>query len=266
MEFRELYEEILTYGGTNLSDDILIPWVDSNASIVLWLEGISTMQPSDAENFNQEDSWELYALSRVLDLLTLGFQPNNNCDDSPYGNPLLTVNEYIYFAELLGCKPVDHTQYNPFYHEILEAKPGFGDLKLMEVVFPALMLNQLLIKKAGTIVACNSEKYNLSVINQSTIYWAFRRKNRPYSDLSHGWGHNSQWRTSCRLDFDAGGKYYFNAGGSRDLNSPNADTLKILEEDQLTLENAIELTINRHFIHVEDNNDQYPYDFIYILE
>jgi hypothetical protein len=49
----------------------------------------------------------------------------------------------------------------------------------------------------------------------SCLYWAWWRRSRPVADLSHGWGHNSQWNTDFRRDYIAGGELHYNVDGHK---------------------------------------------------
>ena len=60
----------------------------------------------------------------------------------------------------------------------------------------------------------------VAVAEQSTLYWAHRRLQRPTDDLSVGWGHNSQWRTAFRRDYADDEHYYFNVDGDMDIGGP----------------------------------------------
>ena len=64
-----------------------------------------------------------------------------------------------------------------------------------------------MFSRAGVAVCGGKDYIQPEIAMSSTIYWAFRRKYRPYSDLSHGWGSNSQWRTSFRRDYRIGGRF-----------------------------------------------------------
>lgn len=262
---RDLYEKVLDYEGENIFSEILNLWVEDN-NYEDYLNQLSKIISNDScPNFPIEDSWELYALSRVLDILTLIFQPNKKADGSAWLGPELTLAEYIKFIERLGLKVIDLAEYTPFYYEIFQAVTGGVNFQISETIFPPVMLKNLLIKRGGVIVTVNPMNFDFDVINNSTIYWAFRRKNRKYADLSHGWGSNSQWRTSFRFDFDQGSYYLYNSEGKIDLNSPNPRVIDQLNEYNLSLNEAVEITVNRHFItSKKPDADLFPYDYKYL--
>jgi len=261
LSIRDLFYKISEYKDNSLYMDILLPWIKEN-SYKTYLKQISNKLES--KNYLLEDSWELYALSRVLDILALNFQPDKQADGSEWTVPDITINEYVDFARLLGLRPVVTDRYIPFYNEIIIAIEDKNNFQIKECLYPAFMLDNLLIKKAGVFITLNPTQYNLNIVNNSTIYWAYRRKNRNYRDLSQGWGSNSQWRTGFRFDFDKENTFFYNVTGNIDLSVPGEEVLKILEEESLTHAEAIELTVNRHFITSDKpDNDLFPYDYKY---
>jgi len=126
-----------------------------------------------------------------------------------------------------------------------------------------------MIKRAGVIITNNPKDYNINLINSAPIYWTYRRKNRIYHDLSHGWGSNSQWRTEFRLDVETENTFVYNLKGKYNLSNPAEEVFDKLrccagEGTVLELQEAIELVVNRQFIKcTKDNNDLWPYDFKY---
>ena len=265
MNFRFLYEKILDYKGECLFEEVLLIWIKDNPHLQSWVTNISKVKHSEVkEKISEEDSWELYALSRVLDTLTLKFQTLENNNPNNWDGPKISLKEYIKFAELIGLGIPAIEKYTPLYHEIFEAKKGTSDIEISETLFPPLVLGELLIKRGGVNILCNPDKYNLHLLNNSDIYWVYRRKNRSSHDLSNGWGSNSQWRTSFRFDYNSDEKYHFNVRGKINLNQPGNEDLKNIKLDNFTLPEAIEITINRHFISTQkDDTDLNPYSFRY---
>ncbi len=262
---RDLYDKILDYKGEDIFTELLIDWVRKNSYKDFLLSVKSQLSDSTNNKFSNEVSWELYALSRVLDVLTLGFQTNNNKDGSDWLGPNISLEEYCEFIKVIGLEIKILPVFTPFYCEIIEAKEDSIDFCIKNISFPAVHLGNLVLKKAGVIVGLNTNNYNLSLVNNATIYWAFRRKNRKHQDLSHGWGHNSQWRTDFRFDLETEGSFIYNLYGSKDLSSNNDSVKNELKEQGLLLIEAIELTKNRHFItSVKNDGDLFPYDFKYV--
>jgi len=93
------------------------------------------------------------------------------------------------------------------------------------------------------------------VAARSCLYWAWWRRNRKVVDLSHGWGHNSQWATDFRRDYLTDEDLHYNIDGIEgaaavDLHDP-ADDLP--EADRL------DLLRYRHGLRTDLGHDQWPY-------
>jgi hypothetical protein len=205
----------------------------------------------------------MYALTRVLDVLTLRFQPDNSADGD-WPGPALTVSEYTSFVELIGLKVETPRVFDHFNCEILEAQKGQNDFEIIECCFPTVKLKGLVIKRGGVKILLNPLTYDLALVNKASIYWAFRRKNRKYLDLSQGWGSNSQWRTNFRVDIETATGYIYNKKGKLDLNNVTPELLEELSQQGLDIQDGIELTKFRHFIKsTKEDTDLFPYNFKY---
>ncbi|MDQ3062674.1 MAG: hypothetical protein M3R14_07400, partial [Acidobacteriota bacterium] len=84
---RDLYEKVLDYEGQNIFSEILSLWVEDNNYKAYLNQLPDIVSNNSNQKFSVEDSWELYALSRVLDTLTLRFQPNKKADGSEWLGP-----------------------------------------------------------------------------------------------------------------------------------------------------------------------------------
>ncbi|WP_437297214.1 hypothetical protein [Sorangium sp. So ce426] len=103
-----------------------------------------------------------------------------------------------------------------------------------------------------------SDVIRKGIAESSTMYWAYRRKNRPQQDLSQGWGSNSQWRTAFRRDYRVGQTSYYNVDGKRDLSALEST---VEDDEGLTREERVELLTNRCFIFTaKPHDDLWPYD------
>ncbi|WP_298427936.1 hypothetical protein [uncultured Kordia sp.] len=255
---RDLYYQVLDYEGEELFTDLLKPWVE-NYNYKRFINSIT-----DILNISNEKNCELYALSRLLDILTLHFLPNNNADGSDWLGVEISKNEYIEFIKIIGLETVKPKTYDTFHCEIAETKVGNKNFEITECLFPSVKLKNLLIKRSAVIITNRIEDYNLELMNNSKIYWTFRRNNRKFIDLSNGWGNNSQWKTEFRLDLENGNKIIYNYNGKFDLNQLSEETLNELKEEGLEVNEAIELIVNRHFIKCsKDDSDLFPYNFRY---
>ena len=253
------FETILEFKAEDFFESVIKKWIIQN-NYKNYISNISSKINSRKNELSQEDIWELYALSRVLDLMTLSFQTDN--DDSDWKGPRIKVAEYIEFNNILGLEVTTPYSFKPFNCEIIEAQIGENDFEIIECNFPAVKLSNLMIKKAGVKISLNPDKFNLNLINNASIYWAFRRKNRKHFDLSQGWGSNSQWRTDLRLDIETENSYIYNITGKFNLNSPTIELMEELKQQGLELNEAVELTVFRHFIKcTKDDSDLFPYYF-----
>lgn len=105
---------------------------------------------------------------------------------------------------------------------------------------------------------------------QSTLYFTYVRRHRPTSDLSHGWGHNSQWRTTFRRDYTDDAFFYYHVDGKYDLSRPD----RIMEKRELAMAKflsraeRIELLVNRCLMITQKVDDvekhSFPYNDRYI--
>jgi hypothetical protein len=158
------------------------------------------------------DLWELYAFSRVNDVLLLGFQPDHPAVGE-WSGPKITPEEYRQFMLSLGLSEIHHPCFHPFFHEIVEVEQteDAGEpITLVETVWPGYLLGAMLVSRAGVKVRGGANHILKDVAENSTLYWTFRRRNRPVDDLSHGWGSNSQWRTTFRRDYQTATAFYYN--------------------------------------------------------
>ncbi|WP_437938226.1 hypothetical protein [Sorangium sp. So ce341] len=209
---------------------------------------------------NVEDLWRLYAFSRVNDTLLLRFQ-SGTADGADWPGPLISQAEYVAFAEALGLTIVQTSSFSPFYHEIVEveyAEDRRRPVSILNYSWPCLMLGDMLFSRAGVRVRGGSDIIRKDAAESSTMYWAYRRKNRPCQDLSHGWGSNSQWCTAFRRDYRVGRKLHHNVDGKRELGvlGPTNE-----DDDGLTREERVELLTNRCFIFTtKPHDDLWPYD------
>lgn len=254
--YRGLHDAILE---ANLKADarVLTAFVERNPQEVDWL---SSFRSSDgpAVPATIEARWRLYALSRVLDYIIWSFQPG---DEPPAAADGLSLDDCTAFATALGLTVLEPRHFSAFDCEIVRAENSLdtdAPIALTGIHWPCLMLGDLLLLRAGVSIRGGSRFFDASVARSSTMYWTYRRKNRPSDDLSAGWGGNSQWRTAFRRDYRVDDALYFNADGQTDLAAP------VLAEDAdnpLTREERIELLTNRCFlVTTKEHRDLCPYD------
>ena len=239
----------------DLFQELLRPWIDEERE---WLTAFARHASPAAIAI--EDSWRLYALSRINQVLLLAFQKGTHDN---WGGPALRLADYLAFMTGMGCHVVDEAAYSPFFHEIVDivdadrTLPRKDCIDLARVDWPALMLGPMMFSRAGVAVSCMPGVLQPEIATSSTLYWAHRRKFRRTADLANGWGSNSQWRTQFRRDFIVGDELLFNADGKYDLNHRALQPL----DDGLTRAERIELLTHGCFVNcTKPDDDLFPYD------
>jgi hypothetical protein len=80
-------------------------------------------------------------------------------------------------------------------------------------------------------------------------------------DLSLGWGHNSQWGTDFRRDYEDAEHFYFNVDGAVDLRIPLSEQQEVWDGlADLSLDARRELLVHRCFVKCPlRHDDRWPY-------
>ena len=175
--------------------------------------------------------------------------------------PNLFLDEYIAFAQSIGLSCDQPKEFHPFFYEIVDIKAGEVPFLLHSVHYPALFLGNLLINRGGATITLPIEQYPINEIKTAPIYWAYTRNKRDAHDLSHGWGHNSQWFTGFRFDFKTDKGLFYNFRAKDTLNNPNQEVLATLEKDNISLSEAIDLVRYRQLLYPHKKEQQWPYDY-----
>jgi hypothetical protein len=221
-------------------------WLRYNEGEAAWLQSLPKPEGNVVPTFPNEDLWRMYALSRVLDTLISRIEEHSNF-----------LQAYRMFALGLGLREVKRTEFHPFYHEVVSVwqdPAPEAQITLMGQAWPGYMLGPLMFARAGVVVTGGSQLISKQVAENSTMYWTFRRGNRPCEDLSMGWGSNSQWRTSFRRDYVTETCYQYNVDGSGEVTE-----LELADSDR------VELVRHRCFIlRSHDSADLFPYDEMYV--
>ncbi len=256
--FRALYDEILAYKRHSLFHDVLMPWTVRAQVAVADLARFQTPVPYDRKDEESQSSmWNLYALSRVNDLLLMSFQSS----DVDAKLPTISHYEYESFFTAIGFTLADFEEFSPLHHEIIRVEQSADDnepIQVYEQLWPELMLGQMVFSRAGVSVLGGRYHIVKEVAERSTLYFSFRRANRKTSDLSVGWGHNSQWRTSFRREYQVGNVHIYNVDGNYQLKAHGSSSL---DEDGLTLAERIEHCRFRCFVVTrKPDHDLWPYD------
>jgi hypothetical protein len=228
--WRALFEALLEYEGEAWADDVLLPWVEANPPVVAELHLIGTADSrlhvvqSDRDYYTPLEA--LYALSRILDVLIAPYQ-------TPVGDPALLnwttgqpwwagrlppVGAYQQFCAALRCQPIEDAEFHPFLHEIVEvvaADDPDEPPSLVAERWPGYFVGSMLLTRVGVTVRAGARQLVKDLATRSPMYWAWWRRNRRALDLSHGWGHNSQWGTEFRRDYWVDGHLYYNVDAER---------------------------------------------------
>ena len=265
-DFRELHESLLNYEGDHVWVDLLAPCVEAE-----WFRGVraalaSVSRASEAVPYHSGDpavierSLELYALSRVRDVLLLHHQPDPptpaNGTSAIDGHPARTwkglggpsIEEYSAFFRALGCNIIREESFHPFFHEIVEVNESddpSAKLAVTEHLWPTIMLGDLLIARGGVRVSAGSDVARRGVADRSVLHFEFRRRYRPTLDASAGWGSNSQWRTMFRRDYATSGGLVFHFDARVDARAPLTDRASDDPVAKITEEERVELTVQR---------------------
>lgn len=250
--YRDLYESILDYEGSELYADVVKPWLHGVDGERRWLESFAGREGSPVPGATIEDLWRLYALSRIIDLLQLSFSPAPVTPETWRTQPV-RAGEYAEFMDTFGLQRVEPRPFHPFFHEVVTVQPGSGEPAVVHEYWPAYMLGPLLMTRAGCTVAAD---WNRDIAEKSALYWAFARRNRRAEDLSKGWGSNSQWRTEFRRDYLLNGTLHYNV----DAKPRRADQDEDLDQDE-----RLELLRHRCFVTCTKSDlDRWPYTTTFV--
>ncbi len=260
--WRELYDELLDYRGDRWRDQVIWPWAARNSAAIRELHDIGRPE-CRAAGIRQEPGHYgplegLYAMSRVLDVLIAPYQPVSDdpavlnwVTHEPWWTGRLPDEHALSaLATAIGATRIAEQSFSPFFHEIVAvestADPD-SPPELVREVWPGYLAGALLLVRAGVVVRAGANVMDPVVASRSRLYWAWWRRNRQPTDLSHGWGSNSQWGTDFRRDYVADGELHY-----------NVDWYKQQRDGDLTDSVAEELVRFRCSVLV-DHGDQWPY-------
>lgn len=259
---RFLYENIVNCERTDVWTTVFKHQWAKFKQVQVYYHDVKCRKCQKWPDITDEESWNLYSVSRVSDIMLLRFQ-EGNADNSPYRDPDISLDHYTEFFTHIGFTEQSVRNYHPFYCEVVEViNEDVADIELVELKWPAFMLGNMLFSRAGAVVKAPRQQLVKGIADSSCLYWSFWRKYRETTDLSMGWGHNSQWGTSFRRDFDLGDRYAFNVDGCNervDLQFPLKNT-----DDRMggmQRESRIEFLRNRCTTTCAiDDGDLWPFD------
>jgi hypothetical protein len=260
--FRTLYDELLGYQGTAVFDSVLKPWIEASGALIAPFAHFRRPCIFDPlQNAAETAMWSLYALSRVNDVLLLALQAAAEPRTEGKVGFSLHVDDYAAFFEALGFDKTTRPVYAAFYHEIVRVDAANNHdtpISIQSVWWPGLVFGDMLFSRSGVTVSAGQNVVNKAVAETSVLYFSHRRLKRHTSDLSIGWGSNSQWRTSFRRDYDSNGMWIYNIDGINALHESHSAEP---DRDGLTPAERIELCRNRCFVVTDKPDaDLWPYD------
>ncbi|MGO3121165.1 MAG: hypothetical protein ACTIJH_11695, partial [Moraxellaceae bacterium] len=227
--------------------------------------GFSTHEVLSSNRFEELNFklWDLFALSVCNDHLLCLLNRGE-----------LTVAEYSSFFTNIGMQvsSVAQPYYHPFYHEIyyVDDVVTVGEheqIVIKDQLYPTIMFGELQFSRGGVSVYSHP-CVDKSLAEKSDMYFTNHRDNRLCHDLSHGWGHNSRWRTDFVRNYETEKEWKFNVDGEVDLSSTESykqHYQQYNDEIPVSVSAAKELLVNRCFIHKnsipqEIQSDLFPYD------
>ena len=170
--------------------------------------------------------WQLYAASRVRDVLIFAHQPApvddtvRELDKALYREPPrfrpVAVDEITRFFATIGCQPVTEASFDPILHEIVTcaaSEDPAAPIQIIGQAWPALMIGELVFTRAGVHIQAGAAHAVPGVADRSTLEWEYWRRHRITTDASFWWGTNSQWRTEIRRDYITGSGHVYNYDG-----------------------------------------------------
>jgi hypothetical protein len=254
---REVFSFLRDYSGVRAYAHVLAPWLSREGATLR--DEIASLAAYGAwwrKTFVEGDLLQVaYALSRLSDVLLLSFQPPLRAGaDLPFAHslhmesdwPVVTQDEYLSVFTTLGMTVIDAGSFDPFFHEIVSVKQDDDPdmpITVTGIVWPGLMLGEMLFSRSGAHVRAGRAHAAAGVADQSTLNDTFLRRYRPTFDWSHGWGHNSQWRTDFRRDYLTSGAYHLCVDATEQISDDPSQRVSRLT--QLTPAERVELVRHR---------------------
>ena len=224
---RDLFHRLSDDDGVAAYTDVLRPWLaEHGPAVAEVLAPLRTHGGWWRERYGVGDPVEqAYALSRVNDVLLLGFQEFTPEGTGSYAHyvvegvadwPTVGLDEYVAFFTALGLSVVDGRGFDPFFHEIVEVEQDPDPDRPIEIVgavWPGLMWGEMLFSRAGVRVRAGLRHAVAGVADRSALREVYLRRYRPTYDLSLDSGTNSQWATDFRRDYLTADAYHLNVDG-----------------------------------------------------
>lgn len=250
--WRQLWERLPTESLVE-AQPLLDEWLTTAEAEREHIARLADLHTGQVPRLTDDDRYFLYALSRVNQQLLRPFQR------SPELPARADLDTYLGFWTRLGVTLRWPKAFHPFLCEFVacEAISHLNTpIELVSARWPSLWLGDMLLTCSGCDVAVEaSGAIDPRVASRSQLYWAYHRENRPASDLSHGWGSNSQWRTSERRDCYVDGVCHYNVIQNASAKEDSEDV------NDWPLERRDEIVRYRCAIQEPVPVDSFPYDW-----
>lgn len=238
---RRLFERISNLEGRDRNALFLSSWLRKHRDEAAWVGELSAFGRDDWLNLAGETPFRLYSLGRVCQLLQLALQIDRP-DVGRQSAPDVDAEMIVGFFTALGMQALPGQPFDPFHHEIHQVTIGdVGEIHVTAERSPPLMIGAALFSRGLVDVVGPASMLDAEAAETSKIYWSHQRRNRPSEDPSFGWGSNSQWRTSARIDIEIDGVRSLNVLGSHDIDGE-------FEKDPFTAEQRLEILTHRHAV------------------
>jgi hypothetical protein len=275
--FRRFYDELLE---ANRGDErsVLHTWVTTVTELLDALRplrhrespGVSLNGDDESTSWYREALYALYAVSRASDFLIEFGCPAGRADPALGITGGRTLNRdrlsaHEWFFDQVGLQRFARGGgFSPFHHEIfgVSADETVDTVTVENILWPGFRFGDLLFCRAGVHVRAPSHLLDAAAATTSTLYFTNRRTPRRTSDLSHGWGSNSQWRTLFHRFYEDLGGLHLNWDGEIYLDEQFVPSDND-PGDRLSLQQRQQLLLHRCFVThpmPPEEWDQFPYD------
>lgn len=261
-EFQNLFFELRDGPAAGWGGEVLGPWLDARPHVLFELHELGrpgsyrVRVPREGDYYSALEG--LYALSRVVDVLLSPFQPDwTSTGETWWQGSIPDHSAWHTFRAAIGAAPIAESAFHPFFHEIVSVQVSEDDAEppsLIEEYWPGAIVGGLLVARAGVAIRAGVDYVDAEVAARSALYWAWWRRHRATVDLSHGWGHNSQWGTDFRRDYVADGYLHYNV----DADSSSRTGSDLSDVDRL------DLLRYRCSIRSDLGADEWPFDYSFV--
>ncbi len=265
---RTLYATVLKYKEENIWEQIFLKNWDALLKTRLFYENLKRRPPTRNPwpDFETHESWDLYSASRLNDLMLLRFQKSWRSQES-WPGPDITLENYCDFFRHIGFDIVTPAFYHPFFCEIVDVIEAQDEaITIAKQIWPAIMLGNMMFSRAGVKIRAPRHLAAKGVADRSVLFEVYWRRYRPTYDESVGWGHNSQWRTDFRRDYELEDYFAYNV----DLAEPGTDPGNPISKNFASSEYWISVLKNRCLINESDKPKRDDYDvspaYIFYIE